>query len=268
MGNRKWCAAVLILGICMAAAGCSRGQQGMEKTSEATTEAREVLKKVTYTAADGSVSIILPDSEWKNVQDADGRQVFTSVNGELSITYADNKEELQDFFLGATEKRLQKRLENQGIGPESYELQEFSYDDAGGVRECTSVLKFAAPKDGALYLVSRVSALKERGYQVTGMVKSSDPAILEEVKASVESILVLKDPLAAEVLEGQDGTERSTRAAESETPGVAYCDFYDTEGNYIRTTQDENGNWVDGNGKIYYFEQDGVRDEDGNFYPY
>ncbi len=268
MGNRRWCAAALILGISMAAAGCSSTRQGTERTSEAATEAREVLKKVTYTAADGSVSIILPDSEWKNVKDADGRQVFTSVNGELSITYADSKEELKDFFLGTTEKRLQKRLANLGIGSETYELQEFSYDDSEGVRECASVLKFAEPKDGAVYLVSQVSALDERGYQVTGMVKSSDPAILEEVKASVKSILVLKDPLAAEVLEGQDGTEGLTGAAESETPGVPYCDFYDTEGNYIRTTQDENGNWVDDNGKIYYFEQDGVRDEDGNFYPY
>lgn len=268
MGNRKWCAAVLVLGIAMAAAGCSSTQQGMEKTPESATEERELLKKVTYTAADGSVSIILPDSEWENVQDGDGRQVFTSANGELSINYADSKEELKDFYLGTTENRLQKRLENLGIASETYEMQEFSYDDSEGVRECECILKFAEPKDGAVYLVSQVSALKERGYQVTGKVKSSDPAILEEVKESVKSILVLKEPLAAEAMEGQDGTEGASGTPESETPGVAYCDFYDTEGNYIRTTQDENGNWVDDNGKIYYFEQDGVRDEDGNFYPY
>ena len=50
-------------------------------------------------------------------------------------------------------------------------------------------------------------------------------------------------------------------------PG-AQADFYDDQGNHIVCTLDENGNWVDSDGNIYYFGADGVTDTNGNFYPY
>lgn len=44
--------------------------------------------------------------------------------------------------------------------------------------------------------------------------------------------------------------------------------FYDQDGNYISVTKDENGNWVDSYGTTYYFGDDGVTDNAGNYYPY
>lgn len=46
------------------------------------------------------------------------------------------------------------------------------------------------------------------------------------------------------------------------------ADFYDTQGNHIICTMDENGNWVDSEGNIYTFGEKGVTDSNGNFYPY
>ena len=46
------------------------------------------------------------------------------------------------------------------------------------------------------------------------------------------------------------------------------ADFYDSQGNHIICTMDENGNWVDSEGNIYTFGEKGVTDSNGNFYPY
>lgn len=50
---------------------------------------------------------------------------------------------------------------------------------------------------------------------------------------------------------------------EGETNG-----FLDSDGNYVVTTKDSNGNWVDSAGTVYYYGDDGVTDSSGNFYPY
>ena len=46
------------------------------------------------------------------------------------------------------------------------------------------------------------------------------------------------------------------------------ADFYDSQGNHIVCTMDENGNWVDSEGNIYTFGEKGVTDSNGNFNPY
>ena len=46
------------------------------------------------------------------------------------------------------------------------------------------------------------------------------------------------------------------------------ADVYDSQGNHIVCTMDENGNWVDSEGNIYTFGEKGVTDSNGNFYPY
>ena len=46
------------------------------------------------------------------------------------------------------------------------------------------------------------------------------------------------------------------------------ADFYDSQGNHIVCTMDENGNWVDSEGNVYTFGEKGVTDSNGNFYPY
>lgn len=52
------------------------------------------------------------------------------------------------------------------------------------------------------------------------------------------------------------------------TGGTETSGFYDQDGNYVSVTKDANGNWVDSYGTTYYFGDDGVTDNAGNYYPY
>ena len=96
MRRRKKYAKVMVLAgmLLLAVTGCGRKNKGTEAVTDTSAESAEtqvVLEKVTYTATDGSVSIILPDSNWKNTEDRDGKLVFTSAQGEITVDYADSK---------------------------------------------------------------------------------------------------------------------------------------------------------------------------------
>lgn len=55
---------------------------------------------------------------------------------------------------------------------------------------------------------------------------------------------------------------------DNNTPVAETSGFYDQDGNYVSVTKDANGNWVDAYGTIYYFGDNGVTDNAGNYYPY
>lgn len=66
----------------------------------------------------------------------------------------------------------------------------------------------------------------------------------------------------------ENSSGSGTSSGSSSGEAADYYDFYDKNGNYIKTTQDENGRWVGDDGKTYTFGDDGVTDSDGNFHPY
>ena len=338
--NKSYIKPLLLAAAAMlAVAGCSNAEKGTEgstdSSAETTSETQAVLEKVTYTSSDGSVSIILPDSNWTNTVDNDGKLVFVSEGkGEITIDYADSKEEVSNLAFGSTEKKLVNRLAKLGMNTDSLEISNYSFDKSTGVRRCSYTLKYTDTAAGNYYTVTSVSALTARGYQVSGNVKEDDAALLASVQESVNSFLVLQNPLSAEAeSENSGGTGESDGAAsvsgeeryffdepgnaiyvKQNTAGAwvdengmeytfyengvkdsngtwyyydppayrsgssgessgssdegAYYDFYDKDGNYIKATQDANGNWVGDDGKVYTFGEKGVTDSDGNFHPY
>ena len=106
--RKKYIKAMLLAGMMLlAATGCGRKNEGTEAftdTSAESAETQAVLEKVTYTAADGSVSIILPDSNWKNTEDRDGKLVFTSEEGEITVDYADSRKKVGIWHLAPRRK--------------------------------------------------------------------------------------------------------------------------------------------------------------------
>lgn len=69
--------------------------------------------------------------------------------------------------------------------------------------------------------------------------------------------------------ETQAQSETSDQAQGSETSSKGeerY--FFDEAGNTIYTSQNANGDWVDSNGTVYTFLEDGVKDSSGNKYYY
>lgn len=322
----------------LAVTGCSNQNKGKEtstdSSAESSTETQAVLEKVTYTSSDGSVSIILPDSNWTNTVDSNGKLVFVSEGkGEITIDYADSKEKVGNLAFGSTENKLLKRLAKLGMNTESIEISNYSFDKSTGIRRCSYTLKYTDTAVGNYYTCTAVSAMTARGYQVSGTVKEDDTALLASVQESVNSFLVLQNPLSADAApeesEGTGESDGGTSADEEryffDEPGNTiyvkknsegtwvdengmtykfyensvedsngtkyyydppayrsdysgdsagthdagdYYDFYDKDGNYIKATQDANGNWVGDDGKVYTFGEKGVTDSEGNFHPY
>lgn len=333
--NKKYAKSLLLAAAAaLAVAGCSSQDKGTEGSADSATETsaetQAVLEKVTYTSADGSVSIILPDSNWKNTEDSNGKLVFSSEGkGEITVDYADSKEKVGSLAFGSTENKLLKRLAKLGMNTGGLEISDYSFDKTEGIRHCSYTLKYTDTAAGNYYTVTAVSAVAGRGYQVSGTVKEDDAALLASVQESVNSFLVLQNPLTAETeaeTAGESGGEASVSGEERyffDEPGntiyvrqnsegawvddkgmtykfyengvedsngtkyyydppayrsgssssdsgdsAGYYDFYDKDGNYIKATQDADGNWVGDDGKIYTFGEKGVTDSDGNFHPY
>lgn len=70
-----------------------------------------------------------------------------------------------------------------------------------------------------------------------------------------------------------NGDNNSSNGGDNNNPGnnnntPESSGFYDQDGNYVSVTKDANGNWVDAYGTVYYFGDDGVTDNAGNYYPY
>lgn len=67
----------------------------------------------------------------------------------------------------------------------------------------------------------------------------------------------------------QGGTTENTQGSENNnTSKGEERYFFDESGNTIYVSQNSNGDWVDANGKVYTFLEDGVKDSSGTKYYY
>jgi hypothetical protein len=253
----------------LAVMGCSNQSDGTEMSTdtetETTTEAAVVLQKVTYTASDGSVSIILPDSNWTNTLDEDGQLTFVSPGeGKITITYGDTKKKVKQMAFASSESKLKKRLTKLGENTDNLEIQDFSFDKSSGIRNCSYTLKYTDTTDGTYYTVTSVVAADAKGYQITGTLEVGDATLLASVQDSVNSFLILNNSLAETAENDGSGTESGNSGSSSEEQRY----FYDEPGNTIYVTQDSDGAWVDENGTVYYFYENHVEDGNGTTYYY
>lgn len=65
----------------------------------------------------------------------------------------------------------------------------------------------------------------------------------------------------------QSETSGNTQSSENTSAGEERY-FFDAAGNTIYTSQNSNGDWVDANGTVYTFLENGVKDSSGNQYYY
>ena len=243
-------------------------QKATEPANQSEAETEAVLEKVTYTAADGNVSIILPDSTWKNTADENGSLSFVSEGwGEITIKYAQSSDEVGTLVLGSTEARLQKRMKKAGLDTENIGISNLNFDKSTGVRLCSYTLKYNDTAAGDFYTVTSVSTLDDRGYQVSGTIKKDDLDLLANVQESVNSFLILKNPLSGDAGDSNSGNSADGAEGSSST-GDWDRYFFDEEGNTIYVSENADGNWVDKNGTSYTFLENGVKDNNGTKYYY
>nr|MDE6908606.1 hypothetical protein [Lachnospiraceae bacterium] len=279
-GRKKYVKLLVLAGVMMIAVmGCDSQEKNTDSATEnmpqTSSETQDILEKVTYTSSDGSVSIILPDSKWQNTLDSEGKLSFVSEGeGEITIDYADSKKAVGKLAFASTEKKLAARLKKLGMNTDNLEISNYSFDKSTGIKVCSYSLRYKEMADGNFYTVTTVSAVSERGYQVSGNVKKEDTALLASVQESIKSFLVLKNPLTAEpdaeesgsTSEGSSAPEGSSEGNSSASDEERY--FFDEPGNTIYVTQNPDGVWVDKNGRAYMFYETGVEDYEGNQYYY
>ena len=266
----------------LAVTGC-KGKGDETGTSTESTSATEtqsepaVVTKVTYTAQDGRFSIVLPDSTWKNTNNDVNNVAFASEGqGEITIGYFSG-DYMDTLPIGSTEERLLKRLKKTGVDTDNVQVSNFQFDKSTGVKVCSYTLTYKDTTAGVFYTSAVIRATDSEGFQVMGNVKKGDTALLASVQEAVNSFQLLKDlsgSAGGESSEGTNSTEEQDGSGSTDSSGGASSGsqeeryFFDEEGNTIYTTENSDGKWVDKNGTVYYFYEDGVEDSNGTWYYY
>lgn len=247
--------------------GC-KGTGAKETETSAATEGQAtetqsdapVVTKVTYSAEDGSYSIILPDASWENTKDEADVKSFTSEGqGEITITHASG-DAVSDLLLRKKEEKLMKALEQAGFAADNIQLTDFQYDKTDGIKTTTYTLVYTDTTAGTYYAVVSAKASGSEGYQAVALVKSGDETVLSSVKEAVNSFQVQKD-LATDTA-GTGDEQTSSNSGNEERY------FFDEAGNTIYTSENADGAWVDTNGMVYYFYEKNVEDANGTTYYY
>lgn len=225
-------------------AGCGfGGDEPEEQKVVSVTSAPEVTKaptatptiapnvqNTTYTSADKSVSINLPDATWANKTDESDTISFESPeNGNILILHGQGEETMAATVIPSTQD-MAVSLEQadgdkvQGI---DFEIQDYKAEDVNGIGVYSYVTKMinTEKSDGALYVIHKVFANAGEYYTIEASVKNE--AALASVKSAVDSFKILGNSTLKEAAPGtapaagaSTGTDGAGTAAADNTAGT------------------------------------------------
>ncbi len=200
-----------------------------ESETETETESEsetELQFDIVYISEDGSVRIILPDSTWKVSQDIDEMRVFSSGSAAMiNIVHADDESSMQNISVMRSQDELVESLIHQYPEEDSFEILSFEERRSSTVEIYEYVVNYTYPMSMWAYSVTYGILARDgdAAYVVSGTVTNEDPALLDEVKASVESFSVLDSSSIFSVLpgvvknnDGDSAEEESDQAGEEE----------------------------------------------------
>ncbi len=258
------------------------------ETPEPTPTIAPDAQTTTYTSADNSISIDLPDATWANKSDETNMVSFESPDaGKILIMHGAGEEAMSTTVLPSTED-MAVSLEQASdlVQGTDFEIQNFTAADMNGVSVYSYVTKMlnTEKSDGYVYVIHKVFANAEEYYTITGSVKTEEA--LAPVQASIETFKITGNSTLSPATGGAaagdtagagDGTaEGGAVAAPAEVSEEAMSDtnlsrtIYDnSDGSALVIQPDANGNWVDSAGNTYEFVNDeDVYDQNGNSFYY
>lgn len=242
-GYRKILAAAAVCGLL---AGCAPGQQetsvpakpaGEEPVSPTPTatavpsptftptpSAVPLSEPVKYETEDERMILYLPDDSWENVSDEDGIRLFESEDmGKISILHG-TREELKDFTIPDSEKRVEEFYQDNGVSGRDFQILEYVDNSIGTVGIYRYTVKFQEDSGFSyVYSANYVVVAGEEIYSVCGTVLREDEDLLARVRDSVESLRICQTDAMAEAdgePEQEDSDEGSAKSSEdySEDP--------------------------------------------------
>lgn len=184
------------------------------------------VQNTTYTSADKSVSINLPDATWANKTDeADTISFESPDNGNILILHGQGEETMASTVIPSTQDMAVSLEQADGdkVQGTDFEIQDYKAEDVNGigVYSYTTKMLNTEKSDGALYVVHKVFANASEFYSIEASVKKEEA--LASVKSAVDSFKILGESSLKEAAPG-------TAASTADNNGAAGTDAGNTDG--------------------------------------
>ena len=154
------------------------------------------VQSTTYTSADKSIAINLPDATWANKTDETDMVSFESPNvGNILILHGQGEDTMASTVIPSTQDMAVSLDQADGdkVNGTDFEIQDYTSNDFNGigVYSYTTKMLNTDKSGGDLYVVHKVFANDTEYYNIEASVKSEDA--LDSIKAAVASFQILGD---------------------------------------------------------------------------
>ena len=172
------------------------------------------VQSTTYTSADKSIAINLPDATWANKTDETDMLSFESPEqGNILILHGQGEDTMAATVVPSTQDMAVSLEQADGdkVNGTDFEIQEYSANDVNGigVYSYTTKMLNTDKSNGNLYVVHKVFANDTEYYTIDAGVKTEDA--LAYVKAAVESFQILGDSTLKEAAPQQAPIENTVQ---------------------------------------------------------
>ena len=241
----------------------------------------------TYTSADKSVSIKLPDATWAVKADEGGVLTFESPDqGRILITHRTG-DDVNNAVVPNSED-MAKTLEiSAGLTEGTdFELQNYTNTDVSGTDLISYLVSYKNPEKakGAAFRLYKVLFNKAECYSLELTGKTIDNDLPAKLAASMDSFKILSEdslvkeaanlpvPVKTEEPAGEEPADNGSFSTDalSDTDQTRTIYTNDGTGRPIVITPDGEGSWYDDDGNVFHFAENGedVYDQNGVDYYY
>ena len=185
------------------------------------------VQSTTYTSADKSIAINLPDATWSNKTDETDMVSFESPNvGNILILHGQGEDTMASTVIPSTQDMAVSLDQADGdkVNGTDFEIQDYTSNDVNGigVYSYTTKMLNTDKSGGDLYVVHKVFANDTEYYNIEASVKSEDA--LDSIKAAVASFQILGDSSLKEAAPQQAAPAADNSSADNATAGNTAAD--------------------------------------------
>lgn len=185
------------------------------------------IQSTTYTSADKTIAINLPDATWANKTDETDMVSFESPDeGNILILHGAGEDTMAATVVPSTQDMAVSLEQADGdkVNGTDFELQEYTSNDVSGigVYSYTTKMLNTDKSNGNLYVVHKVFANDTEYYTIEAGVKTEEA--LASVKASVESFQILGDSTLKEAAPQQAASNAQATADTANTADTTNTD--------------------------------------------
>lgn len=192
------------------------------------------VQSTTYTSADKSIAINLPDATWANKTDETDMVSFESPNvGNILILHGQGEDTMASTVIPSTQDMAVSLDQADGdkVNGTDFEIQDYTSNDVNGigVYSYTTKMLNTDKSGGDLYVVHKVFANDTEYYNIEASVKSEDA--LDSIKAAVASFQILGDSSLKEAAPKQAAAPAADNSSADNAAGNSGAAASDNAGN-------------------------------------